>query len=763
MRHKDFDIGVQFNNRYACLSGTVRGDALEIALACDYRLGTPTCAFGAPLGGVASQMPGALFIRLARSIGHARLNRLLFSNGNLLDAAELRSFGLLQQGSSPFLLLGSSVDAVQSELTDGITLAARVLNVRRRRLIDVVPQLSCRQTALGLEEFNARTAASRVPLAAASKGEGGAGGGGLGFVEHAGALEDCLDGLDSPTAAAPLGKRVRSQRRLALHFDDETKIPVIVLDRATAQNRLDTLMVNMLSQLVDHLEEHGYESVVIRAQDPQVFCAGIDASDPSFDPAISVAALNAVFDKLDEASFVSIALVEGDCHGAGFELAMSCDVRVAGPKANFWYLTNENTTKHATSNMRERIEGVLESEDVLRVLDGRRFTAAMAQKMGVVNYLESDPYTRAIAFAQSFMQKAIQSPAEESKAFAASVLPAFRGSPEAGEYKHDDEAAHTSSKVSSSKRADLSVSVAAPSSKSQWPTYNASLLSIATAVPPNCLYTQAQIAEMMQITDPTLKRLFGASHIRSRNLAGLKEEQQMDRSAITQGFLLSKHLKFAKILAKMTIPTACERAGISLSDVEYLVITSSTGFVLPPLTAHVSELLGLQASIQRTDIVGMGCHAGLNGMRSAANWVTQRANHGKYAVLACIEVCSAEYVWDPETMQNRSCLGIAVTNSLFGDGASACVLTCNPGFVSPARPRPQHALGASPAKVQRNPSLLGFESYLIPNSLRSMFMDWQDSSDKYALVDVEFSVQLCHAVWLVLTVFGNTIAGIVSW
>ena len=65
---------------------------------------------------------------------------------------------------------------------------------------------------------------------------------------------------------------------------------------------------------------------MIRAQDPQVFCAGIDASDPSFDPAISVAALNAVFDKLDEASFVSIALVEGDCHGAGFELAMVSSV-----------------------------------------------------------------------------------------------------------------------------------------------------------------------------------------------------------------------------------------------------------------------------------------------------------------------------------------------------------------------------------------------------------------------------------------------------
>jgi len=706
---------------YACVSGTIRGDALEIALASDYRIATQETSFAAPIGGTAFRLPGALFIRLARSIGNARLNRLLHCAATSAedDGSDVLSFSNLVQNGivspSALALLGSSVEVVDRKVarhghgTDStpssVTVAAcaRSFEMRCRRMITLVPQLSCRQTALQLEQFHASTSAHPAALAAA----GGA---------------RAVAAVTSSPVQSSVGPQVHQQQRLALQFDDETNIPVIVLDRAANGNRIDTLMISMLSQVVSHLEERGYESVVLRSQDPKVFCAGIDDKDIGFDPAESVANLNAVFNLLDEASFVSIALVQGDCHGAGFELAMSCDVRVAGPDANFWYPSKDNT-KHAVSNMRPRLAGVLSEDDVLTVLDGKKLSATAAHDIGIVSYVSTEPYSKVIQFAQSFMQQAIQSPADETKGFSA-------GDASSVETKVDVKAIQATSDVVTSTSSDL-------------PTYNASLLSIATAVPPNCLYTQAEIAEMMQITDPTLKKLFGASHIRSRNLAGLKEEQQMDRSKITQGYLLSKHLKYAQMLSKMTIPIACERAGISLKDVEYIVVTSSTGFVLPPLTAQVSELLGLRPSIQRTDIVGMGCHAGLNGMRSAANWVTQRANHGKYAVLACIEVCSAEYVWDPKTMQSRSCLGIAVTNSLFGDGASACVLTCNP-------PNPhagQELASPSPLPtVQRHPKLLGFESYLIPNSLRSMFMDWLDETEKYSFLvmpEAPYLIGLC--------------------
>ena len=42
---------------------------------------------------------------------------------------------------------------------------------------------------------------------------------------------------------------------------------------------------------------------------------------------------------------------------------------------------------------------------------------------------------------------------------------------------------------------------------------------------------------------------------------------------------------------------------------------------------------------QRADIVGMGCHAGINGLRTAAQWA--EANPGRAALLVCVEVCFA--------------------------------------------------------------------------------------------------------------------------
>jgi len=45
----------------------------------------------------------------------------------------------------------------------------------------------------------------------------------------------------------------------------------------------------------------------------------------------------------------------------------------------------------------------------------------------------------------------------------------------------------------------------------------------------------------------------------------------------------------------------------------------------------------------RLDIVGMGCHAGLNSVQAAANWA--HAHPGKLAIGCAVEVCSAHYLW----------------------------------------------------------------------------------------------------------------------
>lgn len=143
--------------------------------------------------------------------------------------------------------------------------------------------------------------------------------------------------------------------------------------------------------------------------------------------------------------------------------------------------------------------------------------------------------------------------------------------------------------------------------------------------------------------------------------------------------------------------------------------------------------MGLSPHIQRADIVGMGCHAGLNVLQAASNWAL--ANPGKVAVMCCIEICSAEYVWSHD-MDPTAQMGIAVTNSLFGDGCTAAVV----------RSDPEPRLGSVPAALppgRINCSVLGFESYIIPNSLDTLYLKWEQIPSKFSFYltsDVPYAI-----------------------
>jgi len=166
----------------------------------------------------------------------------------------------------------------------------------------------------------------------------------------------------------------------------------------------------------------------------------------------------------------------------------------------------------------------------------------------------------------------------------------------------------------------------------------------------------------------------------------------------------------------VAIPAACESAGVGLQELGFLVVCTTTGFLSPGLSAHVANHLKLPPTVQRVDIVGMGCHAGLNAMATAAHWA--EANPGKPALMFCCEVVSAGYCWDPAHPD----IAVALTNSLFGDGSAAAVLIC------PSADRP---VESSWPEMPR-PALYGFESLLLPDSLDSLCYSWLDEQSKFS-------------------------------
>lgn len=237
----------------------------------------------------------------------------------------------------------------------------------------------------------------------------------------------------------------------------------------------------------------------------------------------------------------------------------------------------------------------------------------------------------------------------------------------------------------------------------------ARIISVGTAVPPDS-YAQEDILAEFAITDPRIRSLFRNSAIERRSLVLPPRGPDGSRVPETQGDLLRKNLRSGLATGASAIGTCLARAGAAAADVGYLCCVSSTGFMTPGFSALLIRELGLPRTCSRLDVVGMGCNAGLNALSPVVSWA--ETHPGQLAVLACIEVCSAAYVFDG-TMRS------SVVNSLFGDGAAAVTVLAGPG-------RPPGADGP------RGPAVLGTASQIITDAIGAMRYDWDDEQAKFS-------------------------------
>src|SRR5690242_2997131 len=137
------------------------------------------------------------------------------------------------------------------------------------------------------------------------------------------------------------------------------------------------------------------------------------------------------------------------------------------------------------------------------------------------------------------------------------------------------------------------------------------LLAVATATPPNA-YTQAEILERFEITDPRTASIFLNSHIDRRNLF-LGDLSARDVSSETQGEHPDTHLEGELDMGSRAILKCLKRAGLQPEDIDYQCCVTTTGFLCPGLSARFTHELGMRPETSRVDVVGMGCNAGLNG------------------------------------------------------------------------------------------------------------------------------------------------------
>ncbi len=238
---------------------------------------------------------------------------------------------------------------------------------------------------------------------------------------------------------------------------------------------------------------------------------------------------------------------------------------------------------------------------------------------------------------------------------------------------------------------------------------HARILSVGTANPPD-RYTQQDILDRYRVVNPTVRACFTASHIAYRHLV-LPESDGEGRPTETQAELLTKHRRWALRIGEQAIRRALEPLGLTTADVDHLCCITSTGFMLPGLTAMFIRHLGFRLDCSRVDVVGMGCNAGLNGLNPVTSWA--RANPGRTALMVCCEVNSALYVYDDT-------IGTGVVNSLFGDGCAAIVVRADDEAV-------RDATGEA-----LSPAVLDFQSHIIPEAWGAMRYDWVEEHGRFS-------------------------------
>lgn len=163
------------------------------------------------------------------------------------------------------------------------------------------------------------------------------------------------------------------------------------------------------------------------------------------------------------------------------------------------------------------------------------------------------------------------------------------------------------------------------------------------------------------------------------------------------------YIEWSKKLGIKAAREAIENASMKPTDIDFVITTSCTGFMIPSLDAFLINDLGMKRTTKRLPITELGCAGGAQALARARDFVA--AHPGSTVLVVAVELPSLTVQADDFSMTNL------VAASLFGDGCAAVVVT--------DRPR-------SGAKI------LSSESFLFPDSYH--FMGFDTSEKGFTIV-----------------------------
>lgn len=113
------------------------------------------------------------------------------------------------------------------------------------------------------------------------------------------------------------------------------RVATVTLDDGERRNALTLGMVDELVATFDRLEADGDVGAVVITGAPPAFCAGADLSHLGSSQREGLLAVYEGFLRVARSPLPTVAAVNGAAVGAGMNLALACDVRLAARRARF--------------------------------------------------------------------------------------------------------------------------------------------------------------------------------------------------------------------------------------------------------------------------------------------------------------------------------------------------------------------------------------------------------------------------------------------
>jgi len=193
-----------------------------------------------------------------------------------------------------------------------------------------------------------------------------------------------------------------------LLFDLADKVAVITLNRPAVRNALNRELSQALMEALQRVRTDEDIRVAVLAGAGRTFCAGADLKERAQSGRAADASVAAVIEANRVASFARLpmekpllAAIDGYCLAAGFELALTCDIRICTPEARFGLPEITRGFFPGGGGPQRLMRAVPQAVAMEMLLTGDPIDAATALRVGLVSRIVSEnellPTARQIA------------------------------------------------------------------------------------------------------------------------------------------------------------------------------------------------------------------------------------------------------------------------------------------------------------------------------------------------------------------------------